>query len=516
MTPNTVRMALVEGDKADGAIVDHDIFETSSDPAAATPVDQVVGAILGTRESAEEGGHKLASIGVAWSDHDEAAQLRDALDAAGVKDVMMVSELHAASALAQAAGQSVGYNSTGLLFVDRDTATASVVEADGAISKVLSRSLHSADAMAVFSEMASAIAQRETPPGGMFVVGSGVDVTAVQEHLAHLVDIPVSAPDDAELALARGAALASASAPIFDAATAGLAYSMAPAGAAAAFGAAAYGSADGPLADPMLTADEFGFDELGDAPVGTDQDRKPFLLVGSALTSIFVVGVVALAISLAVSIRPTVDERPAPAQAAIVPSAPLAAPAPPPAAVVPAPAPAAPPPAAVETLNAPPPAAHEAPAPEVAPHTVYVAPPEAKAPAPEAPPPAPAPEAPAPVQAPVPVSMPGPVAPAPVAPVLAPPLVLPPGLTAVPPPSQRYGPGWSQGPPQSAWQQGDSDEGYPGNRYPGRYGDGYQGNNGYPNGRYPGGQYPGGGYPGNPYPGGHGPKACFLIFCKGD
>ena len=28
MTPTTVRMALVEGDKADGEIVDHDIFET--------------------------------------------------------------------------------------------------------------------------------------------------------------------------------------------------------------------------------------------------------------------------------------------------------------------------------------------------------------------------------------------------------------------------------------------------------------------------------------------------------
>ena len=321
MTPTTVRMALVEGDKADGEIVDHDIFETQMADGSATPVEQVVSAILGTRESAAEGGHHLKSVGVAWSDHDAAARLRDALDAAGVKDVMMVSELHAAGSLAQAAGQAVGYSSTGLLFVDRDTATMSVVDPDGSISKVLSRSLHSTDAMAVLGDMAAAVASADASPQGMFVVGAGVDVTAVQAHLAELLDIPVNAPGDADLALARGAALASANAPMFDAATAGLAYSAAPGGAVAA----------APLAAPLLTADEFGFDELGDAPVVADQGRKPFLLVGSALTSIFVVGVVALAISLAVSIRPTVDQRPAPAQAAIVPSAPVVAPVPPPA-----------------------------------------------------------------------------------------------------------------------------------------------------------------------------------------
>ncbi|MDR3660828.1 MAG: hypothetical protein P4L86_10595 [Mycobacterium sp.] len=503
MTPSTVRMALVEGDKADGEIVDHDIFETSTADGAASPVDQVVSAILGTREGAEEGGHHLKSVGVAWSDHDSAAQLRDALDAAGVKDVMMVSELHAAGSLAQAAGQAVGYSSTGLLFVDRDTATMSVVEPDGSISKVVSRSLHSADAMAVLSEMAAAVTGPDAAPQGMFVVGSGVDVTAVQAHLAELVDIPVSAPGDADLALARGAALASAAAPMFDASTAGLAYSAAAGGLAAAA--------------PLLTADEFGFDELGDAPVVVDQGRKPFLLVGSALTSIFVVGVVALAISLAVSIRPTVDQRPAPAQAAIMPSVPAAAPAPPPAAV-----PAPPPAAAVEA-----PPVQEAPvvAPRhvEAPQVVKEAAPEVHAPAPAAP--APAPEAPAPV----PVSMPGPADP-PAAPALQPPAVVPGPPIVIPPPvigiPGPQPPAWNpwQRPQQPQW--GNPGDEYPGGRggYPGGYGRGGDeggypggyGRGGYPgnSGGYPGNQYPGGsdGYPGNR---GHQPKTtCFLIFCQ--
>lgn len=505
MTPTTVRMALVEGEKADGEIVDHDIFETQTADDSATPVEQVVSAILGTRESAEEGGHHLKSVGVAWSDHDAAARLRDALDAAGVKDVMMVSELHAAGSLAQAAGQAVGYSSTGLLFVDRDTATMSVVEPDGAISKVLSRSLHSTDAMAVLGEMAAAVADADTSPQGMFVVGAGVDVTAVRAHLAELLDIPVNAPGDAELALARGAALASANAPMFDAATAGLAYSAAPGGVAAA----------APLAAPLLTADEFGFDELGDAPVVADQGRKPFLLVGSALTSIFVVGVVALAISLAVSIRPTVDQRPAPAQAAIVPSAPIAAPAPPPVAVPP-PAPAAAVPAPAPEVQAPAPRQVEAP------QVVKESAPQVHVPAP-----APAPQAPAPAPAPVPVSMPDvPAAPAVPPPAAVPdpaPAVLPPPVIAIPGPQPPAWNPWAPRPQQPQWNPGND---YPSRGdYPGRggrgYDDGYPGNypgDGYPGSQYPG-QYPGGsnGYPGD-YPG-NGRKQkqpkqnCFLIFC---
>ncbi|HEX2212302.1 MAG TPA: hypothetical protein VHH12_02340, partial [Mycobacterium sp.] len=226
MTPTTVRMVLVEGVSADGVTVDHDAFDVTSMDGSANVADHVVAAVLGTRESAESGGHHLRSVGVAWSDHAEAATLRDKLAAHGIDDVMLVSEGHAAASLAQAAGRAVGYDTTALLFIDRDTATLSVVQTgDGSVVKVLSRTLHSADALAVLTEMAEAVSTHATPPQGMFVVGAGVDVTSVKAHLEHLVPLPVNAPEDAELALARGAALASAAAPAFEASTVGLAYS---------------------------------------------------------------------------------------------------------------------------------------------------------------------------------------------------------------------------------------------------------------------------------------------------
>lgn len=456
MTPTTVRMVLVEGENADGITVDHDVFDVTAvdDSATMSAADQVVAAILGTQESAEAGGHHLKSIGVTWSDHSDAAALRDALTAHGIDDVMLVSEGHAAAALAQAVGRAVGYDTTALLFIDRDAATLSVVQTeDGSVVKVLGSSLHSTDAMAVLTDMAAAVGAQETPPEGLFIVGSGVDVSSVKEHLQHLVSMPVNAPEEPELALARGAALASAHAPAFEASTVGLAYSQDPDGptagsaytlagldtqiapAGSGLGSLVGGGADGGAGGGVDDLDPALFNEAAAA----DAEPKPFLLVGSALTSVFVIGVVALVISLAVSIRPTVDQRPAPAQGAVVPTAPVAkapAPAPAPEAkpVQEAPPPAPPP----ETIKAPVPVVQEAPQPQAPPRTVYVEQPQAPAPAPAAPPPPPEAPPPAPV---------APVLPAP-PPIYQPPGYIPP-VVVLPRVPSIFNPPWQpQRPPQ--------------------------------------------------------------------
>ena len=130
-------------------------------------------------------------------------------------------------------------------------------------------------------------------------------------------------PTSPELALARGAALACGQRPALEASTVGLAYSQDPDGTTAG---SAYRRA-GRCRDrswPRSVAPTQLVDSRSGCRPGepADEGRKPFLLVGSALTSIFVVGVVALVISLAVSIRPTADQRPSPGQSAIVPSTP--------------------------------------------------------------------------------------------------------------------------------------------------------------------------------------------------
>ncbi|MBS1696159.1 MAG: hypothetical protein JST91_28565 [Actinobacteria bacterium] len=432
MTPTTVRMVLVEGEKADGVTVDHDVFDVrAADGSATSPAaEQVVAAVLGTQESAAAGGHHLKSVGVTWSDHTEATHLRDTLTARGVEGVMLVSEGHAAAALAQAVGRAVGYDTTALFFIDRDTATLSVVQTDdGSVVKVLSRTLHDGDAMAVLADMAAAVDAQDARPQGMFVVGAGIDISSVKAHLEHLVSLPVNAPEEPELALARGAALASANAPALEATTVGLAYSQDPDdGTTAGSAYAGLAGAVTQMAPNTPGAGSSGlFGVVGEEPEAlteerpVDEGRKPFLLVGSALTSIFVVGVVALVISLAVSIRPTVDQRPSPGQNAIVPSS--QAPAPP---AVPEAKPVDPPPAPpAETIKAPVPVVQQAPQAPPAPRTVYVEQPAA--PAPQAPAPAPA--------APPPPAPAAPPAPAPVIPppVYRPPVFLPPPVVVLPP-----------------------------------------------------------------------------------
>lgn len=553
MTPTTVRMVLVEGEKADGVTVDHDVFDVTTTDGSATSsaADQVAAAVLGTQESAAASGHHLKSIGVTWTHHSDAAALRDTLAARGIEDVMLVSATHAAASLAQAVGRAIGYDTTAVLFIEKDTATLSVVKTeDGSVVKVVSRDLHDSDAMAVFTEIAKSVESAESPPQGLFIVGSGVDARAVKAHLENLVTLPVSAPEEPELALARGAALASAHAPEMEASTAGLAYSQDPdgttaasaspglAGAATQMAGAATQMAGVPTqmaparsgeaySDSLAYSDEIQQPEA--EPFYDDESRKPFLLVGSALTSIFVVGVVALVISLAVSIRPTVDQRPSPGETPVIPS--QAAPAPvqrlAPAIPAPAPAPAAPPP---ETIKAPVPVVQQAPA--QAPRTVFV---EKPAPAPAAPAPAlPAAPAPVPVPAAPPVPVPAPVVAPP--PILSPPVYYPPRPPVYYPPKPVWVPPWQrddepQSPPwQPPWdppRQVPDDPPVQQPQYPQYPGSGSgSGSGGYPgSGSYPGsggsgsGSYPGSGSGdygrGSGSRGGGGPSICVLGLCTG-
>jgi uncharacterized membrane protein YgcG len=481
MAPTAVRMVLVEGENGDGATVDEDNFDVAAaeDAATVTASDQVVSAILGTREGAAEGGYQLASTGVTFTDPLEAAALRDKLAAHKVENVMLVSAFLAAAALAQSVGHQTNYAQTALLYIEPDTATLAIVNsADGSIADVQRQALPADDeeAVAQLAAMVSDAENLQTRPDAVFVVGSGVDIPLIKPALQAATTLPLTAPEEPDTALARGAALASAHAPLFSSSTAALAYAQDPGtgainplavapgyfetpGEAGADGLAYSAVPDDP--DDFFT----GSQDAATALVGADyHERRSFRLVGSAVAGIFVIGLVALVVSLAIAIRPTANVRPSPNQNVVVaPTRPAPAPAAP--APAEAPAPAAPAPAPEAAPQAPAPAP-EAPAP-AAPAPVQAAP----APAPAAPAPVPVPEAPAPV----PVAPPPAVAPIPV------PIPLPiPGLG---------GPGFG-GPPGGGYgPHGGGDGGGGGGGFPGFPGGG-------------GGHGGGGGFPG--FGGGHG------------
>src|SRR5271168_1038550 len=439
MAPTSVRMLLVEGENADGVTVEDNKFDiaTEDDAATLSAADQVISAILGTQEGATQAGHALTSTGITWTDPVDAAALREALATRKIENVMLVSSFMAAAALTQMVGSTVGNAHTALLFLEPDTATLAVVDsADGSITDV-HKELISGDSVVELAGMLAGLDELETSPQSVFIVGTGVDVAAIKPQLETLTALPLTAAEEPETALAWGAALASANAPLFASSTAALAYAQDPGtGAVDPFAVS-----PGYLAAPDVPfGTELGEEDLAysavpdeEAEVHTvaqdvvseehldhESERRPLVLVGSILAVVFVAAALSLEVALALGIRPSVALLPRPLQNLIIQApAPAAAPANVPVpgvnhliapAIAPAPVHApilAPRPAAPALVPAAPPIPVAAPAPVVVPLPIPV---RAPVPVHAAPLPVPVhvPSAPAPVRLPQPVHIPSP------------------------------------------------------------------------------------------------------------
>jgi hypothetical protein len=430
MAPTTVRLVLIEGENADGVTVEQDNFEVAAAGDQAAPgaaVDQVIAAIVGTREGALAGGYQLNSTGVTWTDPAGVGALRDELAVRDVGSVMLVSPLLAAAALAQTVGSSIGYERTAMLFVEPKNATLAVVEvADGSIVELHRQPLEAGQGTsrravqgAIAAQLATMVAgldARESRADGVFLIGCGTDIVSIKPALEAVTSLQVSAPEEPDMALARGAALASANAPLFASSTAALAYALDP-----GTGEMNPHAFSPTYLDVSAHADVLAYsalDDSADDEHAASRRRPSAMLAGSALAAIFAVVAGVLVFSLTAD-RPTPslwhNPRASVATPAQVPArapaqVPAQAPSPPPAQL---PAPSAAPPAPPPEVAAPPPT------------TANAAPVRPAAPVRRAP----APRAPASVPTPVPQAAPSPVAPPPAAPPPSPPAVV-----AAPPP----------------------------------------------------------------------------------
>lgn len=419
MAPETVRLVVIEGQNADGVTVEQDEFEVAGGAGSVTAgaVDQVLAAIDGTREGALAGGYHLVSTGVTWTDPAGVGALRDAMGRHGMGNVMLVSPLLAAAALAQTVGSALDYAHIAMLFVEPETATLAVVDVtDGSIVDLHRRQLADARQEPLGAELATMLAglnSRGARADGAFLVGCGTDIVGIKPALEAATPLVVTAPEEPEMALARGAALASANAPLFASSTAALAYALDP------------GTGEvspRPIGPTYLdvwgntTADALAYSAVPDEDDVPPSRRRPMFLAGSALAGIAAVVAGVVLFSLA-SDRPGSTEPPNPRVSVATPAkqVPAAPPSAPPAAQPPAPAP--PPPSPGPTVVAAPQPAPPA-AEQPAPQTPVKPPPAAPVyrapsrPAPQYTPPAPA-ERPAPAPAPAAPPPPPPAAPAP-------------------------------------------------------------------------------------------------------
>ncbi|BBY12386.1 DUF7159 family protein [Mycobacterium marseillense] len=426
MAPGTVRLVAIEGQDADGVTVEQEEFEVGS---AGSAVDRVIDAISGTREGVVEGGHRLSSTGVTWTNPADVAALRQAINASDLGDVMMVAPLLAAAALAQTVGYALAYERIAMLFVESASATLAVVEVgDGSIVDLHRRRITDAAAPAELATMVAGLEAGGSGADGVFIVGCGTDIVALKPAIEATTSLRVTGPEEPDMALARGAALASANAPLFASSTAALAYALDPG--TGEFSPPALGPSYLDVWGEGGTGTGFrAYSALADEVDETEEHKPPrrsraMLLAGSALAGIAAViaGVVLVTLT---SDKPTGEGHNAGVNVATpgiqLPAAPPSSP------------PQAQPPAPSTTPPAPaPPAEVAAPAPAPAPVVQQPAPQTTATSKPPAPVyRAPTRQTPQYVPQPVEKAAPPPAAPPPAAPPAAPP---PPPPAAPPPP----------------------------------------------------------------------------------
>ncbi|WP_102144546.1 hypothetical protein [Mycobacterium hubeiense] len=282
-------------------------------------VSELVSTLVATDRGLADTGHRLVATRVCSSDAEQAAALQNALADADLMNVSVVPQTDAVSAVARSLtpGETVGS-----LAAEGDTAALSIVDADSDTTSLIAvEPIHGDDRLSAYRKLLERFSEE---PGGAtsVVVMGGPPAGGDWRALAETSPIPLRYPDAPEFALARGAAMAGfrqqdqaadvvdypnpeldrAETVLSPQSEQQLAYSQVDeaedSGSAAAV----------PMQTPMRPLSAVDPEE-----VETDEEasaaRPKVLLVGSTVAAIVVVGFAALAVSVAIGIRPTVSEQ---------------------------------------------------------------------------------------------------------------------------------------------------------------------------------------------------------------
>lgn len=214
MTPTAVGLVLVEGFGADGEIMDQDAIDipTRRGATAISTSEYVAGAMSRTRAMAN--GRQPHTIGVTWSDNSqlEASLVLSSLTDAGFDNVVAVRSPEAGEALARGIGRAVGYQQTAVCVIEPGSVFVSLVDTDDHVVDTVTFDENTKRSL--IGWLSSVFDANEWRPECLILVGPDADLTGLAKRLEHNLRIPVFAPPEAELALARGAALASAQNPV--------------------------------------------------------------------------------------------------------------------------------------------------------------------------------------------------------------------------------------------------------------------------------------------------------------
>jgi hypothetical protein len=251
--PSTARIALIEGTEADGSVIDEAVLDLPSPRGADGGAAEIIDTIVGTRRSLDENGHRLVAAGVCALDAFAAPALRAALARSGVDDVVLVSQ---------------------------DEATAALTRAHSTVDVGQ-------------PEVTAALGAALAAPSALARLGAPAPPTIVLSALARPATASPDATQMAPVAPAADATQVRSYEPQ-------LAYSMTGSQEALTDYQPEAGAED---LTALVEADPYEA-----AP--PKPERKSFMLVGSIVTAVVVIGLGAIAFSVMVGINPTSDQTP--------------------------------------------------------------------------------------------------------------------------------------------------------------------------------------------------------------
>lgn len=212
VTPSAVGVVLVEGHDVDGATLDGAGFAVGGNGAAdATRTsEQATAAVRRSEAVAADLGRRVHSIGVTWSDEAdaEATLLLKSLSAAGFDNIVAVRLSEATDALARRIAQVMGLRTTAVCVVEPGQLIALVATEAGAVQTAVNHSVVTEQDLVGW--LSAVFARADWEPEALVLVGSAEDLDGLAPILEDALAVPVVSPAAAQLALARGAALACA------------------------------------------------------------------------------------------------------------------------------------------------------------------------------------------------------------------------------------------------------------------------------------------------------------------
>jgi hypothetical protein len=209
MTSTSVGWVLLDRQGPDAFTLDHDAFDVQSTDGATHDTSKHAAAARGAQAIATASGHKVGSVRVTWSEDAEAdaTALLNSLADLGLDNVLTIPLNQATQTWGIEVGRANEHSKTALCILEPGTATVMVV-ATGAGSvrtAVTNTREHTSDLV----DWLITIFNRDGwLPESLHLLGARDDLDAVAGPIGEALPIPVSDSVDTQLALARGAALA--------------------------------------------------------------------------------------------------------------------------------------------------------------------------------------------------------------------------------------------------------------------------------------------------------------------